>query len=208
LFQDFAKRDLGLGGLWLKLDDFRQVRFCLRRFAELHEQTGQVFSHAGLIGLKPDGFFEILLCFLPSTEFAKEQAEIAQGSGLMGLDVKRCPDQLQGCFVRTLLAGQDAQEVQRIGMAGISAQDLAIESFRFEKVASLMMFQGSLQNLVPRRFQKKTSNWSDDGRPSGVGEETIIESAEELDFDSGCEGANARGGRRFSICLNGLSRES
>jgi hypothetical protein len=69
------------------------------------------------------------------------------GGGECGIETQGFADDVDGLLVLTDLVGDDAEEVQRLDVARIELQDLAIDGLGLRQIAGLMVLQGDLEHL-------------------------------------------------------------
>jgi hypothetical protein len=59
----------------------------------------------------------------------------------------RAADQFRAAAMIGLLMGGDPQQVQRVGMSGVNANDLLIEGFRLIELTRFVVFHGLLKRF-------------------------------------------------------------
>ena len=85
---------------------------------------------------------------LPCSAVSLTQSAVVLGDA--GVDGDRPADQVDRRSQVAGLTGQDAQQMERIGMVGDLGQDLAIDRLRLGQPAGLVMPDGDLHRLVDR----------------------------------------------------------
>lgn len=120
------------------------------RLPQLHEGVAEEKVLLNVCGIEPDRFAIMPDGVGDSAGGLVSGREIAVEIGLVGQLQGGLANQLDGVLWLADGGGHDAEQVERIGLAGLAAQHPAIEGFRFWQPAGLVVLEGLLQSGTQR----------------------------------------------------------
>lgn len=125
-----------------------KLPLCLVKLALLLERVAEIVVGFHMIGIEPYGSPVMRLCLAHATESVESGAEIAVEIRDAIIAREGLADQVDRGLVVPRFMGDDAEEMQAIGVVRISRKDLPVNALGLLEPASLMQAAPLLQGLV------------------------------------------------------------
>ncbi len=133
---------MGLGVLGKQVDRPGVFGDGLVQLAAHDVKVGQIVVGFGVIGFVADGVGKKSEGFIEDSLLQEQACQVPLGDGKFGPGGDCLTDEIDGSGSLPGLAGQDAEEVEGVGLLGILLKNLAVNLFRIGKSPGLMMSNG------------------------------------------------------------------